>query len=161
MANIAFVPVGDVSQSNYVPQEVQIPPYDDQGVSFKGYSKQLITGNQYKLRPQRQTSFYMTDNRVGFALPLTFTRPNAITHDFYCTGVYYMTNIATPTTLIGVVLYDNVAAGIKFYCNTVYGSQFIPFIAPLKFTGNILYSGFTGAAGEFTNIVLVGWEEEK
>jgi len=52
MVDRAYVPLSKETPRNEIDFNPKIPPYDDVGISFKGYSKTLLQGSEYKLNVQ-------------------------------------------------------------------------------------------------------------
>jgi len=89
-------------------QPSQTPIYPDKGVQFAGHAK-IQTSQGYTLKRQEQRVYSLT-NQSALA-DTTQVRPNAATHDFFCTDLFIQFsrvqhNLSTPAPY---GIFDNVA----------------------------------------------------
>jgi hypothetical protein len=143
-------------------QILQIPPYDDPGISFKGYSKRNKSSTEYQLFPQIRRT------QTGQFLPgvtlITGARldPGKI---FYATSVHidYHNSSGVP---IQVTIIDGSNATDKkrigFFINNDSDHFDIDFISsPRDFQTDNLSMNLSSAlaAGDYLYITLAGWAE--
>lgn len=166
MAEVAYKPIGKINPKNADIIKLQIPPYDDVGISYKGYSKQRISETEWKLNPQdtRHITMSITSGAFGSTL---FTRPNN-TKTFYCTGIQFRWKLPGGIFPNQFHLADvdiNGSASIRLYeyaLGTGEKDFFLSFLnCPRKFSGNRidLYTEGSLSAGEYVYVQLFGWEE--
>jgi hypothetical protein len=147
-------------------QEIlQIPPYDDVGVSFKNYSKDL-RGSSYILKRQltRFYSYALSNSAAGNA---TIARSNKATHTFYCSGILFQASV-NPLSLSTYIdirdgsateprarIFTWTAAGVANYIWLDLSS------CPRKFVNDIvIHFNAALALTDFVHIELFGWDEE-
>jgi len=153
---LVYTPISKVEPEQVqTPKQIDKPDYDDVGVSFKGYSKSLYSGNDFRLNPQR--SYYLlghsdgtfnlaagdfvdiTINALGtvkIESPIAdFTKEKA-----YITSMCLRVVATTTNTRLILRVYDGVvaAATIPFILNYPTDNlQEVIFTPPLKFTKGI------------------------
>ena len=79
---VVYVPISD-NIPNAQQENLSVPDYEDRGIQYKGYAKIAMGAGQFKLKKQ-ETRFYT----LPMSVPddsVTFVRPNAATHIYYCT----------------------------------------------------------------------------
>lgn len=139
----------------------QIPSYEDVGVSFKGYSKTALNGNEFRLNKQT-TRFYSCLIPTGSAAgTYTFARVN-LPEKFYATCCQIDCSTSTsPTTII---VYDGVVANprMKFIAGAYDFHYSIDFNAPKEFSGTqilINIDAQVSPIGGFIHLCFYGWQE--
>jgi hypothetical protein len=153
--------------ASYVPeisssQIIAIPPYDDEGVSFKGYSKRLKGLNTYELFPQIRRS-------QGFIVPDATTFMTAQRSDkekkFYTTSIHidYLNSSGIP---IYVILIDGALSTdkqrVSFTINNGNNHFDIDCKDSPRDFQTINYSILLSSAlalGDYLQVTMYGWAE--
>ena len=167
MEEKAFKPATKPSKdySNVEPLK-QLPNYDDVGVSFRQYSKTLISSRDYILNRQtpRHISILIKNGAFGSTLSL---RPNP-EKTFYCTGIQFHWLLGGGIFSNQFHLADvdeNGHADIRIYEFAFQTGEMNFFInlkdCPRKFSGKWLdlYTQGSFSSGDFLHVQLFGWEE--
>lgn len=166
--NIVYKPVSLDPISNInAPKEIDKPDYPDKGIAYAGYSKTLLSGNNYQLNPQIPADININWTFVGGELAFDLNRVNQETKDFYCTKVH----ITYKNNGSAVALNDDIRirAGSSGYIFLVFAENSaayweldlefnVPIFVP---KGSGLRFSFTRAraANEFLCANFYGWEE--
>ncbi len=168
MEDIAYRPTTKINKSNanYIPIK-QIPPYDDVGVSYKRYSKTMVSGEDWKLNIQ-ETRHVSLKIESGAFMSTLFERPNWKTKTFYCTGIQFHWLLAGGifANQFHVADVDEFgSAEIKLYEFAFTTGEQNIFLdlkdCPRKFSGKDfdLYTQGSLGSGDFVHVQLFGWEE--
>ena len=167
--DIAYVPTMTTNPSDAeITEAFATPPYDDVGVSYKGYSKTKVSGSRWQLNRQ-ETRFVILHLKNGDFGSVLFDRPNP-DKTFYCTkailihrapGAY---SYSLAQMRIADVDKDNHASTKLYYWaqSDTQGAITFDFSdCPRKFTGNRfdLYTDYSFAGPEYLVVQLFGWEE--
>lgn len=110
----------------------KIPPYEDRGIKYQGYSKQAIASNDYKLNPQqRLTILYNQANSI--TNETVYTMPEG--KKFYCSDL--VINFSSVSTVPSeVVIRANTRIVFRALASTN-ENQIFHFNTPLEFDLNI------------------------
>lgn len=149
------------------PKEIDKPEYPDKGINYAGFSKTLLSGNNYQLNPQIPADININYSFVGAELAFDLNRVNQESKDFYCTKVHltYKNNGSA------VAINDDIRirAGSNGYIFLVFAENPAAYWElDIKFTipifipkGSGLRFSFTRAraANEFLCANFYGWEE--
>jgi len=168
MNEVAYKPIGTISPSDAeIIEAFSTPPYDDVGVSYKGYSKTKVSGSRWQLNRQETRFMVMKIYNGAFGSTL-FDRPNP-GKTFYCTKMIIMGHqLTTHSASFGQMHISDVdknnQAKVRFYFYPVMDdfNLVLDFSgSPRKFTGNRfdLYTQASLGAVEFCIVQLFGWEE--
>lgn len=139
----------------------QIPTYDDVGVSFKGFSKTAINGNEYRTNKQT-TRFYSCLIPTGSAAgTYTFNRIN-LPEKFYASNCQI--DISTGTSPTNIIVYDGVVANprMKIVAGANEFHYSINFNAAKEFSGTqilINIDAQVSPIGGFIHLCFYGWQE--
>lgn len=166
----AFVPISKdlptISNSN-APSKIDTPNYPDKGVSFAGFSKTLISGNEFKLNPQDELDINLSGNFVGGETQAS-TNVFSITKDYYVTdaiidnyraglvGQTYEISIKDGNDAVRILLRE------LHLCSSSAAHLVLHFSVPIKFSkGNQCILSFSNArgAGDYILINFYGWLE--
>lgn len=166
MAEVAYKPIGTPKSSNADIIKLQVPPYDDPGVSYKTYSKQRISEAEWKLNPQETRHISLVIGNGAFGSTL-FTRPDN-KKTFYCTGIQFHWKLGGGVFANQFHVSDvdpSGSAEIRIYEFAYQTGEQNFFInlkdCPRKFSGEKLdlYTQGSFSAGDFLHVQLFGWEE--
>jgi len=160
--NIAFVPLNNITSKNVeAPKKIDEPSYPDQGVSFAGYAKKLISQGNYQLLKQysykKIANFTFIASAAGLTLSSEQQNGNDIYIDSIVMSAYSDTDIHVilrqfgSNELLGTLA---VKAGMNNSINTKLS-------APIKID-SVSYEVIPSAA--FTGKIIVniyGWYEAK
>jgi len=165
--DIAYVPTMTTNPSDaQITEAFATPPYDDVGVSYKGYSKSKVSGSKYQLNRQETRHITLNIGNGAFMSTL-FTRPNP-DKTFYCTGIQFHWKLgggifSNQFHVSDVDLNGN--AKIKIY-EFAYQTGEQNFFLNLKdcpraFSGEKLdlYTQGSFSSGDFLSVQMFGWEE--
>ncbi len=161
----------NTSQINPIVQQTiaQIPPYEDQGISYKGYFKVKKSDTEYQLKPQGTRTNVASAGNLNDGVTGSGTRAFN-TLRFYATGVLIQWHgLTTHGATTYVVLSDrsgtNNSARVFFIPTTDDGNIFLDLSnCPRLFEGTeiaITPVGFNMGVNGFIAFGLFGWEEEK
>jgi len=138
-----------------------VPPYDDSGVSFKGYSKRLLGNGQYELKRQERKMVYSSSN-VAATL---YTPPAG--KIFVCDKI--IINPANSNTFYFSESGHTAPGDIKIAVNTGFVDTSgvltlkiplqIDFSTPIVFNNDV-YMFMSVEPSSYT-IMLYGWIEDK
>jgi hypothetical protein len=65
----------------------KISNYEDPGTEFKGYSRSLLSNNQYKLNPQEEADINISTTYAGGELSTNINNNTLLSKTFYCTDI--------------------------------------------------------------------------
>jgi hypothetical protein len=155
--------------ANYTPdlnakEILLIPPYDDAGISFKGYSKKNVGGGNYQLTPQvRRIQRAFIVGAVATTTTITRVEPDK---RFYAASMHVSCN-SSGTTPIYISIYDGNSASsalkaIVLITQTSNQFDFDFLNSPREFLSPNIFvslgSAMTGA-NDVVDIQLIGWSE--
>jgi hypothetical protein len=80
---VAYVPLSSSIQTPSAPTKIDTPDYPDAGTAYAGYSKTLISGNQYKLNPQNEDDRTHLITFAGGETSHNLTNPLLGSKDYY------------------------------------------------------------------------------
>lgn len=154
MVDVAYVPLSADNPQTKTDSINIIPPYEDSGVRFQGYSKTLIKQGEYRLNLQERHIVQLTGTIGGGSLV------EAIPSDknFYCDKI----NVSVAYTggaLLLVNIFDS--GDFKFTVSTVDSHVNIDFVTPIKFENNVLFTFLGLTAADVINCNAFGWFESK
>lgn len=166
--NVVYTPVSLDSISNInAPKEIDKPDYPDKGIAYAGYSKTLISGNQFQLNPQIQADLNFNWTFAAGDTATAVTRINQDTKDFYCTDIFI--NYKNNGAVVGIsnLMYIRFASAGQVYfvgCEptAAYWELSLHFDTPIKIPkGDRIYFTYDRAriAGEVICGNMYGWEE--
>jgi hypothetical protein len=174
MSDKAYVPLNQ-GKFEQAPKQIDEPQYPDQGVAFAGYSKKLLSGNDYKLYPQ--TRFSIVDESTSITnTTIQNTVHGDVTRD--PTKKIYITSMQIAVSISAIVndsyasLYDYGVSGKLLWKTGLLrsGNIEVVFPVPLEIStpyqlgvspnGLVLqYSTGTGATINKLVWSLQGWSE--
>jgi len=166
--SVVYTPVSLDPISNInAPKEIDKPDYPDKGISYAGYSKTLISGNQYQLNPQEQKDFTFSNRWNAGDKTANCERESRYTKDFYCTKIILceLNTAALWASTSKISICDGNSIRVMIIEPNQSGIPWnlsIDFDIPLKFTkGNTikLIHSVGRAAGDEWVLNLYGWEE--
>lgn len=168
MVEIAYKPIGTTNPSDAdIKKPSPTPPYDDVGISYKGFSKTRISENKWRLNPQDKRFYKISIGSGAFGSTLS-NRENT-KKTFYCTKMFIQHySISTFSLSLGQIhigdVKENDISTIRFYFypQQASWSGFIDFSdSPLKFSGNRfdLYTQASFSGADWLVVSLYGWEE--
>jgi len=163
---VVYTPTSDFSKvTNEVNKElVQIPPYEDQGISYRGKYKVQTGDNAYELKGQQTRWYHLGATAIGTT---TFTRANKDTTRFYCTKIVVS---SYGKGGFGVNAYETLGdlngthVSVKFtYQPVVSGEHIVVDLTdcPRVFDGDFTIYKYSAGGAEYTSMALYGWEEQK
>lgn len=166
----AFIPISKdlptISNSN-APSKIDTPNYPDKGVAFAGFSKTLISGNEFKLNPQDEHDINMSGTLAGGETLLN-TGVISATKDYYVTDMildHYRVGVVGNTYEISIKDGND---AVRVLLRELHFSDLMTlplvlhFSTPIKFSkGNACVIQFSNAAGagDYILINLYGWLE--
>jgi len=157
---VAYVPITETPQNPIqAPTKIDVPNYPDKGTAYAGFSKTLISGNNYKLNPQTPFDSNVATIYAAGNTTSTITLVEDTTADCYITTIVIYANMAAQT----VCRLQDPANGRIYWrgllTNTVRPTQFT-LSAPLKTSYRAQFVMSTPAAGgEEVAINIYGWAE--
>lgn len=159
-SQIAYTPLSNV---NPIP-EIQIksiPPYNDRGIKYQGYSKKNVGNGEYSLYPQipriqrAQISGAAGTNATGTRLDLG--------KKFYASSFHI--DCSSTNSGVSVVIGDGSSAQPRMVFTLTAGVQHFNidcYDSPREFSNDVLdvtLSGGMGGASDFLDILMIGWAE--
>lgn len=161
----------NTSQINPIVQQTiaQIPPYEDAGISYKGYFKIKKSDTEYQLKPQGTRTNAIPVGNLNDGVSGYGTRAFNDKR-FYAAGVLIQWHgLTTHASTAYVTLSDrtgtNNSARVFFFPTTDDGSIFLDLSnCPRLFEGTdiaVTPTGFNMGATGYIVFSLFGWEEEK
>lgn len=171
---VAYVPITQVKENQVnAPTKIEEPQYPDKGVSYAGYSKTTLSGNQFILNPQ--TPWFYVLVRPSFigieSHPLPYpeagkklyissmqinTSISAVDVNSYIEILSEAPGVGNYTTLFKTALLRSETTNFYFSVPLVVSDSYNPNITPTGLTINIS----SGAATlNVTSINLQGWIE--
>jgi hypothetical protein len=163
MTELAYKPFEKVKKSDV--QEISIPPYEDKGIKYQGYSKTLKNGNTYQLNYQEPIDINTEGvSTAGGEDYFLYTRPNQATKDFYCTDIVFINSWNTHAYPSKVEIMDQTTARVRLYedFSKKHEVFVLHFEVPIKFSkGNGIYTHFTvgRTITDRFSLNMYGWEE--
>lgn len=129
----------------------QIPPYEDAGVKFQGYSKKLIKDGEYQLFPQQR--FFMQDNASNTLSDQTlFIIPANRT--LYVSSIWFSGTVGTSTDAWDLQDGSLLLARFQNFANH---QEQIIFDPPLKFNHSVQWDMQQTGTQLYLNVF--GWLE--
>lgn len=166
---VAYVPTSSDIPA-LAPQKIEEPSYPDVGTAYAGYSKALMSGNQFKLNPQTPVDWNITNTWGAGSTGGSFTGPSGVLQDgkdFYVTKIIIgnynggaVANIDTITLSSG----SSAKLVLRELQPSLTGNFLLDldFLTPIKFDKGqgigITYSN-ARAAGDFLVLNMYGWAE--
>jgi len=146
------------------PTNIDKPDYPDIGVAYAGYSKTLLSGNQYRLNPQAP---YDQTNIINYLGASTLTTITNLTggKDLYCTKIImYLFRVGGGIGGSYVNIGDGTVVRVSVMENPAVATEgfILDFPTPIKFSkdNNFLVAYSTArAAGDRLLINFIGWIE--
>lgn len=174
-AKSEIIPLAGYVPASYTPtidqqQIKQIPPYEDTGVRYEGYSKQKKNAEEYLLKKQTTRYASILANNSSPSQDNKVTRADNATKNFFCTGLFLQaTASGISPSYIQVCDVINGVSNVRFnwyYMSPTYREDGIYFdfsALPRPFLGdqiNIKVQTALGA-GDYVHVELFGFDEEK
>ena len=169
MAEVAYKPLGTIRPTDADYKTIlQVPNYDDKGISYKGYSKKKISGSDYQLDPQfpRRISWLLSNSSAGSNL--TSNRPNWETKKLYITGIQFHWKLTSGIFPAQVHIADvdqfggAVVKCIQYFLQTGEQNIFLDLKDhPIEFKGKLfdIYTQMSISASDQLQVQIFGWEE--
>jgi hypothetical protein len=132
-------------------QIAQIPPYEDAGISFQGYSKKATGSNQWQLTPQQR--FFLQDNAANtLSAQIPFVIPT--NRALYVSSIWFSGTAGASTD--SWILRDG-SIFISEFQNFDNHQEQIIFDPPLKFTNSLSWEMQQSPSQLYLN--FFGWLE--
>jgi hypothetical protein len=137
------------------PQETQgaatIPPYEDVGVRYQGFSKRLATGNTYAVTPQTPVFINGYVNNSTAVIPIYTVPPNK---RLFISSIQIECSVGNQNTVVG----DSTGGMITAFFTTAQLNFNMPLPVAVEFKGTVTIQN--GSTGFSTSNYLTGWLED-
>lgn len=165
--NVVYKPI---QEPTFIPQVEQrlaeIPPYEDRGVKYQGKYKIQQTETRYELKAQQYKQYYQA-NAAGTTDYIARDNPDKVI--FCCSRIiltwYWAANAtAEPFNLYDGYYIGGVSPQLQMTVSRAERGKtlIIDLPVPIRFTADRIGfdCGNGGAAGDYMNFTLLGWEEQ-
>lgn len=169
-APVAYVPINNSKiPDSQAPTKIDTPQYPDKGVSYAGYSKTPLSGNQFRLNPQEILNYTFSDtNKVNVLVSESCGFPE---ND----KTLYITSMQIHTSVPAVTAGSYIQ--LSSYPKVIYKQELVrsetvhivfptPLVCSAQYSSSVTPSGLelkysTGAGGTINSISvnLQGWTE--
>lgn len=148
-----YKPLGDVPKDLDIHSKEPQPPYDDEGVSYKRYSKTPLGGSSYRLNPQEP--YYYNHSAAMSTLFNIHTLPAG--KKFYLKKIVFSFRAAA-SSAYSLGLYES-ASDQRFFISSDNNYINIDFDVPIKFENQVfaVWGGVTGT--DIMSLSVFGWIE--